>query len=212
MQQKTNKILYAYWNEVRGSRIAPRRFEIEPARIGSILPETFILERVDAANYRYRLSGTRIFEEFGIEFRSTNFLDHWSSADRTILQRHLQELTTHGGTGEIAFTATGLQGLPVVFEAILLPLIHTHNVIDRFLGAISAINPPPWLGEQRLTERALVSHSIDCPSTAAPGATHHDTRQTPFLPHIRDARLVRSERRQFRVYDGGLSKADSDKR
>ena len=30
-------------------------------------------------------------------------------------------------------------------------------------------------------------------------------RQAPFLPHIRKARIVRSDRRQFRVYDGGLN-------
>ena len=47
MQQRTNQILFAYWNDVRGERLAPRRFEIEPARIATILPETFILERLD---------------------------------------------------------------------------------------------------------------------------------------------------------------------
>ena len=37
-------------------------------------------------------------------------------------------------------------------------------------------------------------------------------RQVPFLPHVRKARIVRSERRQFRVYDGGLTKADEENR
>jgi hypothetical protein len=29
--------------------------------------------------------------------------------------------------------------------------------------------------------------------------------QAPFLPSIRQAKIVRSQRRQFRVYEGGLS-------
>ena len=43
------------------------------------------------------------------------------------------------------------------------------------------------------------------------GGDHADTNQSPFQAHIRNARIVRSERRQFRVYDGGLSKNPTDK-
>ena len=78
MKQKTSQILYAYWNGVRGERMAPRRFEIEPARIATILPETFILERLDTDTFVYRLAGTRMCEQFGCEFRGANFLDGWN--------------------------------------------------------------------------------------------------------------------------------------
>ena len=50
MKQRTIQTLYAYWNELRAGRIAPRRLEIEPSRISSILPETFMLERTDAGH------------------------------------------------------------------------------------------------------------------------------------------------------------------
>jgi hypothetical protein len=36
-------------------------------------------------------------------------------------------------------------------------------------------------------------------------AGHDSQRQAPFKPHIRKSRIVRSDRRQFRVYDGGLN-------
>ena len=60
MKQSTIQVLFGYWNEVRGERLAPRRFEIEPARIATILPETFILERLDSETFPYRLAGTKI--------------------------------------------------------------------------------------------------------------------------------------------------------
>ena len=82
MKQRTLHTLYGYWNEVRAGRLAPRRLEIEPSRIAGILSETFMLERVDAATYRYRLAGTRLCELFGSELRGTNFLDGWSEQDR----------------------------------------------------------------------------------------------------------------------------------
>ncbi len=49
MRHAASEALYTYWNEVRRGRIAPERLEIQPARIGSILLDTFILERVDDA-------------------------------------------------------------------------------------------------------------------------------------------------------------------
>ena len=62
MQQATSRQLYAYWDRVRNGRIAPRRFEIEPAKIAKLLPETFIVESVGSLGYRFRLAGTKICE------------------------------------------------------------------------------------------------------------------------------------------------------
>ena len=73
MKQTTIQTLYAYWDGVRAGRIAPRRLEIEPARIAAILSETFMLECGDG-DYRYRLAGSRLCELFGYELRGTSFL------------------------------------------------------------------------------------------------------------------------------------------
>ena len=47
MQQTTTRQLYAYWDRVRNGRVTPRRFEIEPAKIANLLPETLIAECED---------------------------------------------------------------------------------------------------------------------------------------------------------------------
>ena len=54
MQQPTSRQLYAYWDRVRNGRIAPRRFEIEPARIAALLRETFIAEGVGLLGHRFQ--------------------------------------------------------------------------------------------------------------------------------------------------------------
>ena len=64
MRHRTTQIIYSYWNEARQGRLAPRRFDIEPARIAGVLAETTILEQVDNETYRFRLAGTRITEQF----------------------------------------------------------------------------------------------------------------------------------------------------
>ena len=75
MQQPTSRQLYAYWDRVRNGRVAPRRFEIEPAKIATILPETFIVEDAGMLGYRFRLAGTKICEHFGRELRGADLLD-----------------------------------------------------------------------------------------------------------------------------------------
>lgn len=209
MKSKTTQILYTYWNDVRGNRLAPRRFEIEPSRIAPILSETFILERLDDDTYRFRVAGTRICDDFGFEFRGTNFLDGWMSDDRITLYRQLQTITRQGGVGLITFEAkTSSEGF-VTFECILLPLIHTRDGIDRFLGSLTRIDEPAASQQERLAIRRLKLAEVIWPDGRPHSIASSLQHQTPLLPHVRNARIVRMDRRQFRVYEGGLGKPEN---
>jgi hypothetical protein len=44
---------------VRNGRVAPRRFEIEPAKIATLLPQTFIAECEGQLAYRFRSRARR---------------------------------------------------------------------------------------------------------------------------------------------------------
>lgn len=205
MKHKTTQTLYAYWNEVRQDRIAPRRFEIEPSQIGAILPNTFILERQDSSTYRFRLAGTAVCDAFGREFRDQNFLDEWSTEDAITLERLLAVVTAQGGVALVDASARNAAGEVVPFEIVLLPLIHTRDACDRILGAMTPLKTPDWLGQHVLTPLDLGQTQIVWPAGRPQAMIDAVHRQAPFLPHVRKARIVRSDRRQFRVYDGGLS-------
>ena len=99
MKHQVSQSLYAYWNDVRGTRIAPKRFEIEPSCLAAILPDTFILERNDAETSRFRLAGTRICEAFGAEFRGSNFFELFNAQDRVTLQRQFSIMARQGAVG-----------------------------------------------------------------------------------------------------------------
>ncbi len=53
------------------------RHEIEPAEIGPVLSDTYILEATDDRSYTYRLAGTRVCGYFGRELKGVNWLDGW---------------------------------------------------------------------------------------------------------------------------------------
>lgn len=210
MRTRTAQTLYGYWNSVRAQRFAPRRFEIEPARISDLLPETFILERAELADLRYRLAGTRICEQFAVEFRGRSFFDGWNAEDRATVADCIHRVVTEGAVALLAIEAETGRGRVAGFEILLLPLTHTRETVDRVLGAMSVLHDEPWLGHEPLVARRLTAHEIIWPEGRPHAIAHAVNRQQPFAPHIRHARIVRADRRQFRVYDGGLSRDDRD--
>ena len=146
--QPSLQTLYSYWNEVRAGRIAPQRLEIEPSRIAGILSETFMLERIDAGTYQFRLAGTRLCELFGSELRGKNFLDGWSEQDRHVLERHLTTISEQGAAAVLTIEGVVDSRHRVELDANLLPLLHAGNKITRIIGAMSPTSAPHWLGSR----------------------------------------------------------------
>ena len=208
MDVAITQTLYAYWNEVRGERIAPKRFEIEPSRIASILPDTFILERVDGDTCQFRLAGTRICETFGTEFKGLNLFDLFGEEDKLTLQRQISVIGRQGAVGLFQLRAETATGQSSQFEMSLLPLVHTLDRVDRFVGSIAPIKAPAWLGHHALFGVHIVSHALVWPDGRQHAMIDNISRQGPFPLQQREARIVRSDRRQFRVYDGGLTLND----
>src|SRR5687767_8784595 len=123
MQQRTSRELYAYWDHIRNGRLAPRRFEIEPAKIASLLSETFIAEGAGLLGVRFRLAGTKICEQFGRELRGTDFLTLWNARDRDALASLLRNVLVDAAVGHGEFRAFTDANRGARFEFVLLPLI-----------------------------------------------------------------------------------------
>ena len=213
MIQRTNKVLFGYWNDVRGDRIAPRRFDIEPSQIASILAETFILEcPEDHARYEFRLAGTKICEQFGWEFRGIDFRHLWSDRDADTLLLTMADTLPRGGVVTIDFEAAGLgSDKSARFEAILLPLVHTTDKVSRVLGAISAITGDGCLGAERLGKAQLSATHITWPDGRPHAIADKFREPAPLLASVTGARIVRFNRRSFRVVEGGLGREDDAK-
>ncbi len=142
MQESVSQALYSYWNDLRGDRVAPKRFEIEPSCISGNLPDTFILERIAPATLRFRLAGTRISEAFGIDFRGVNLFRLFDDADARIVQQQIALSASDGAVCVFRIMAGSASGLSTEFELLILPLMHTRDTIDRFLGALTPIDRP----------------------------------------------------------------------
>lgn len=210
MKSRSSSTLYDYWNEVRGDRVAPRRFEIEPARLAPILPDAFILERVGELDIRYRLAGTRIQEQFGFELRGTSLFDGFCLPDQSLLERHIRRMVRQGGGALFEVTSFGVSRRSVQHECLILPLVHMRDTVDRFVGVLTALAVPEWLGDEPLVARSVAFERSICPADHEPGEVLELPVTPAFGGNVRAARIVRSERRQFRVYEGGLADRSID--
>lgn len=203
MKQRTSQILFKYWNDVRGERLAPLRLEIEPIRISPILAETFILEQADSHGFTFRLAGTRLCDQLGRELRGTDFLDLAGHDDREVMEQAMADVAHRGAAAVFEIEAADEQERHVRFEVVVLPLLHARDTISRYLGAMSVIDPPHWLGHEPLHPRAIIHHDIIWPDGRPHALIDRTGHQAPFLPALARARIVRSNRRQFRIVEGG---------
>ena len=192
MQQPTSRQLYAYWDGLRNGRIAPRRFEIDPARIASLLHEIFIAECTGLLEFRFRLAGTKICQQFGRELRGVDFLGLWSAEDRDAMASLVRNVQTDGAVAHGVFHGFSPTHRKASFEFTLMPLIHTDLAINRLLGAITAIEPPFWLGTEPLTSFEVSELHLHWPDG------------TPAFMTNGGAEIIRLSPRRFHVVEGGL--------
>lgn len=124
-----NDILLAYWNELRGSRTMPRRFEIDPGRLTPLLPNMFIAE----------MDGT--FRTRGRNLAEAAHLSEWfAPGSWPAVATVLETMADHPRPARI--------GLGAVGDMILLPLslVHDDSRAARMIGAVAhPIPTSPYL-------------------------------------------------------------------
>ena len=79
--------LFQYWNRLRAGRAAPKRTEIEPADIKTLLADTFILEKDARGEAVFRLAGTRLCASYGRELKGFAFASLWREKDQRMVAR-----------------------------------------------------------------------------------------------------------------------------
>ena len=215
MKHTTSHALFTYWNEIRGQRVAPRRFEIEPARLSAILPDTFILDCGEPGLHRFRLAGTRMSSLLGRDLRDSALSGLFEASEHATLRHALAQAidqaavivltavaTPAGSPAALVSPDAGLEPGPRI-EFVLLPLFHMQNQVTRLLGSAVALEPAPPGRPQAPALQRLVGQETIWPDGRPQSVLQQLHRQSPFAPELRTGRIVTSDRRRFRGFDGG---------
>lgn len=202
MKHEKTRSLYSYWDKVRGTRTAPRRLEIEPDAIAPLLPNLFILERIDAKSYRFRLAGTHVCGYCGKELRDRLFTSLWAAEEREAVESLLFTVTEDAAGVVAGLEGSERGGRSAMFELLLLPLSTGQGVCNRVLGSMSALESPYWLGGWPITGYRLKTMRILWPDGHPPVLVDNQE-----MDHAVNAPLAgrRALQRRFSVIDGGRS-------
>jgi hypothetical protein len=192
MKTASARRLFAYWNERRGSRLAPERGDIEPGAIRGILGDSFIITFDAAADHPFRLAGTRICALFGHELKGEPFVQRWDDASRKLVGDLVAIVADEAVAVVGGVTARTAEGSGADLELLLLPLYHRGKTHVRLLGVLAPLAVPYWLGAERVVALTL-------------GAIRH---LGPAVETIAAPRLVKGDatariRHGLTVYDGG---------
>ena len=157
MKHATSRELYDYWQRLRRSRPAPRRSEVEPSDIRTILGDTFILEGSNRDAFLIRLAGTRWCALYGREMKGEDFLDLWSAGDRNAVATLATAVSTDAAGAVISLEGRTERGRSLLCELMLLPLRHGGPGYDRILGSCAAFERPYWLANDPIVRQSLTS-------------------------------------------------------
>ena len=151
MRHQGTLSLFQYWDRLRDGRPAPKRTEIEPADIKTLLADTFILEKDTRGEAVFRLAGTRLCAIFGRELKGFAFTSLWAQKDQRVTAR-----LVHGALHQQSVVVLGIEGISHSgrrneFEMLVLPL---EGGIDnpRALGSLMPMEKPFWLGADPIVE------------------------------------------------------------
>jgi hypothetical protein len=146
--------LFQYWNRLRAGRTAPKRTEIEPADIKSLLADTFILEKDTRGGAVFRLAGTRLCASHGRELKGFAFASLWQEKDQRMVHRLAQSAFNAKAVVVLSYRGFSQNGRTAEFELIMLPLDGGLEN-PRCLGAAIPSEKPFWLGADPIVESAI---------------------------------------------------------
>lgn len=164
MKNTSTRLVYEYWDALRGERAAPERGEIEPGALRHALADTFVLEN-EPIGPVFRLAGTRICALMGSELRGRAFAALWPDVESQGEMRRLVQTVMDETAGAVAGLSAETQtGAPIYLELLLLPLRYRGRTHARILGALSPTTTPEWLGLDTLDSMRMISLRMLWPS------------------------------------------------
>ncbi len=156
MKQSGSIQLFQYWNRLRNGRPAPKRTEIEPSDIKTLLADTFILEKDARGEAVFRLAGTRLCAIYGRELKGFSFTSLWKEKDQRLMARLAWSAFESKSVVVANFEGLTRTRRSTTFELLILPLDFGADQA-RSMGILTAAERPFWLGVDPIVEARIES-------------------------------------------------------
>lgn len=190
-----------YWNCMRKGGDVPRRSDIDPRRIDTLLENALIAERIAPGLARLRLAGMHLTELMGMEVRGMPVSAFISPKDRPALAQAITELFERPAMIDMVLAAPGGRGKgPLSARLVLLPLRSDLGDISRALGVLIS-DGQIGIGPRRFDICSQKITKLDLPAGGSLAAGFSETL-APFTdarPKDRAPTSHKSERPYLRL-------------
>ncbi|MDC1275440.1 PAS domain-containing protein [Ascidiaceihabitans sp.] len=129
----------SYWEALRGSRLVPKRSEIDPRGIEHALEYTFVLERIAIGMARFRIAGSHLCNIMGMEVRGMPLSSFITPSGRETLGSVLEDVFQNLSACELEMEAeVGRKKPAMEARMVLMPLRSDLGDVSRILGCFVA--------------------------------------------------------------------------
>jgi hypothetical protein len=129
----------SYWEALRGSRLVPKRSEIDPRGIEHALEYTFVLERIAIGMARFRIAGSHLCNIMGMEVRGMPLSSFIMPSGRETLASVLEDVFQRPSACDLDMVAeVGRQKPAMEARMVLMPLRSDLGDVSRILGCFVA--------------------------------------------------------------------------
>lgn len=127
----------AYWEALRGTRMVPKRSQIDPRGIETALEYAFIVERIGPGIARLRVAGRHLNDLIGMEVRGMPLTSLFSPQARPQVSETLENVFQAPGVSNMHLLGAGAAGRPEGdARMVLLPLKSDLGDVSRLLGCL----------------------------------------------------------------------------
>jgi hypothetical protein len=136
MRQTSSRALFEHWKGLCRGTVVPDRNDLDPAAIGAVLQDVFILGADSRNQWQYRVAGTRLSAFAQRELRDEPFERWWRAQDRMDALRMLRGAAQDNTAIVGGISGRGPENDNHMFELLLLPLRHGGRPGLRMLGGL----------------------------------------------------------------------------
>ncbi|MEO0498458.1 MAG: PAS domain-containing protein [Pseudomonadota bacterium] len=182
MKHISSKRLFEYWNELRGTRPAPNRDEIQPSGLRHILGDAYILQDEPRFQASFRLCGNNVNHIFCRELKGQRFLGLFADESQTAVQTLWRSVAEEQAAVVMGTIGHSNRGKQVRLETLMLPLNVSSRQGYRVLATTAAFDKPYWLGVDPVTQQTVDSVRIVMPDDIGRLGNGAPSLQTPTGP------------------------------
>ena len=132
----------AYWTSLRKNGDVPKRSDIDPRGIESLLEYAFILERIAPGIARFRLAGQHLSGLMGMDVRGMPLTAFFNTQARNDIAATLEHVFDSPAVAEVSMVGQPRRPgrLPAEARMLILPLRSDTGEVSRALGILISEN------------------------------------------------------------------------